>query len=241
MRYGLFSDVHGNLPAFTSVIRAFDQEKIDQYVCGGDVVGYGANPQECIRALKDLSAVCIAGNHDWAVLGKIDTTNFNPMARVAVDWTKINIKPEDQNFLEELNLIYKNDDFVLVHGTLQEPGHFHYLLSESEARETFSLMDRAVCFVGHTHMAGVFIEKDDRIQNFQSVNLEVQKDCRYIVNLGSVGQPRDGDWRASYCLLDTETKTISLKRVEYDVTEAQKRIRQAGLPDFLASRLTFGQ
>ncbi len=241
MRYGLFSDVHGNFPALESVIHAFQNENIDQYFCAGDVVGYGADPVRCIDRVKNLPSVCVAGNHDWAVLGKVDTSDFNPAAKAAIVWTKKNISSEDSNFLKGLTLIHKNADFILVHGSLQEPERFHYLFDREETRGTFDLMDRAVCFVGHTHVAGVFVEENHRVSDFSFSNLKVEKNRRYIVNLGSVGQPRDGDSRAYYCIFDTKTKMISIKRVDYDVTETQRRILNAGLPEFLASRLILGQ
>ena len=241
MRYGIFSDIHGNLQAAEAVISAFKQEHISGYFCVGDIIGYGANPRECIRAVKDLKVVCIAGNHDWAVLGKTDITYFNSAAAEAVVWTQNQLSEEDFTFLKGLELTFKNEYFILVHGTLRDPEHFNYLFEQKQALEIFRLMDRPVCFVAHTHVPGVFLQTSTNIVYSSAVDIQIQKEYRYIVNVGSVGQPRDGNPMASYCIYDTQAKTICVKRIPYDVKEAQKRILDAGLPPFLASRLASGR
>ncbi len=241
MRYGIFSDIHANWEALESVLRAFKKENIDSYFCVGDVVGYGANPGECIKAVQDIRAVCVAGNHDWAVVNKTDIRYFNAMAKAAVEWTKRSLNKEERNFLEKLELVYRSDDFILVHGTLQEPQFFHYLIESIQAKEMFALMDRNVSFVGHSHMPGIFIEKGNRIQYTLSAEVTLESQSRYIVNVGSVGQPRDGNPKPSYCIFDTKEKTISIKRINYLIEEAQKKIIAAGLPVFLASRLAVGR
>ena len=241
MRYGIFSDVHGNLEAMEALRRAFTQEGIDQYYCVGDVVGYGANPHECIEEVKKLQAVCVAGNHDWAVLGKTDTRFFNPVAKAAVNWTAKNISRDDIDFLEGLDLTYKNEDFILVHGTLQEASQFHYLFDIEQAVVMFELMDRNVSFIGHTHVPGIFLKESNHINWLPSFEVNVKDNGQYIINVGSVGQPRDGDPRAAYCLFDTKEKIISVKRIDYDIESAQRKIIEAGLPSFLAHRLKTGQ
>ena len=241
MRYGIFSDVHANLEAMESVVNSLRREKIDNYFCVGDVVGYGANPHECIEAVKSLGATSIAGNHDWAVIGRVDTRYFNPMAKEAIHWTKRYALREDMIFLDNLKLIYKNDDFILVHGTLQEADYFHYLIDDRQAQETFELMDRDVCFVGHSHVPGIFTKKENRIQYSSMSEIYLEDGCQYIINVGSVGQPRDGNPMAAYCVYDTEAKTIFIKRINYIVEEAQRKIMKAGLPAFLASRLAVGR
>ena len=152
MRYGIFSDIHAILEALEAVVRALQKESVDSYFCVGDVVGYGANPHECIEIVRDLSIPCVAGNHDWAVVDRVDTRYFNPLAKTAVDWTKDSISPSDKKFLENLKLVYKNDDFILAHASLHEALYFHYLREEEEARKTFAVMDLSVCFIGHTHI-----------------------------------------------------------------------------------------
>lgn len=241
MRYGIFSDIHGNLEALETVLAAYKKERIDHYFCVGDVVGYGANPHECIEAVRNLGAVCIAGNHDWAVVEKVDIEYFNPMARAAVLWTRKVAGRDDMAFLDRLKLIYKNDDFILVHGTLNEPAYFHYLVDSNQAELIFPLMDRNVCFVGHSHVAGVFVRKENKIEYSNISEIKIEEGCQYIVNAGSVGQPRDNNPAAVYCVYDTDEKVIQVKRVDYDVEAAQKRILEAGLPSFLAVRLAAGR
>ena len=241
MRYGIFSDIHGNLLALEAVTSAFEEEKIDKLLCVGDFVGYGANPHECIKKIQDMGAIGIAGNHDWAVVGKTDLQYFNPMAREAILWTKNHLLPEDIDFLNRLELVLTCEDFMMVHGTLFEPHYFHYLFEENQARTAFSMMTKDILFVGHTHMAGIFIQGQRGVHYVTSESVTMKNDCKYIVNVGSVGQPRDGNPSASYCVFDVTTKTIVLKRIPYDIEEAQKRILQAGLPPFLALRLALGQ
>jgi len=241
MRYGIFSDVHSNLEAMEAVLQAFRKEKVDRYFCVGDIVGYGANPHECIEIVKDLKAPCVAGNHDWAVVDRVDTRYFNPIAKMAVSWTKDSISPDDKAYLENLRLVDKTDDFIIVHGTLQEALYFHYLTEEGQAKAMFGLMDRDVCFVGHTHVPGVFVQKKQQVAYMLYSKITLDGHAKYIVNVGSVGQPRDGNPMACYCVYDTEEKTVAIKRVNYNVEEAQRKIIDVGLPPFLASRLAAGK
>ena len=241
MRYAIFSDIHGNLQAMDAVLDAVKQEKADRCFFVVDVVGYGANPHECIDMLRGLDAVSIAGNHDWAVAGKVDLAYFNDLARDAIIWTQKYALREDMEFLNRLKLLYKNEDMILAHGTLHEPEAFHYLMNRFQAAESFRVMDRTVCFVGHSHTPGVFIQKEEKIQYFSHIDFHMEEKGKYLVNVGSVGQPRDHDPRAAYCIFDADTKKIILKRVPYDIAQAQKRILQAGLPPFLAGRLAAGQ
>jgi len=241
MRYGIFSDIHANLEAMEAVFKVFQKESVDSYFCVGDVVGYGANPHECIEIVKDLKAPCVAGNHDWAVIDRLDTRYFNPVAKTAVVWTRGAISPEDKGFLESLQLVYKNNDFILVHGTLQEALYFHYLVEEEEAKRMFALMDRPICFVGHTHVPGIFVQHKQRVGFVFHSKLKLDSGIKYIINVGSVGQPRDGNPMASYCIYDTEDNSIAIKRVSYNIAEAQRKIIEVGLPPFLAHRLASGK
>lgn len=241
MRYGIFSDIHGNLEAMMAVAEAFKKENVDCYFCVGDVVGYGANPNECVEVVKAISSVCIAGNHDWAVIGKVDTTTFNPVAKEAILWTAECSTSQALAFLSDLELIYKNEDVILVHGTLQEAGFFHYLVDIVQAQIMFSMMDRAVCFVGHSHIAGIFDKSQNGIVYAPPREVKMEAGHQYIVNVGSVGQPRDGDPRACFCVFDTGENVIQLHRVAYDIKEAQRKIVEAGLPEFLAYRLAVGR
>jgi len=241
MRYGIFSDVHSNLEAFNSVLSAYEQEQIDVYLCVGDIVGYGADPKACIQNILDRNIVTVAGNHDWAATQQCPITYFNPYAKQAVLWTRKHVDPSDISYLNNLDLIYKKEDFCLVHGTLVHPDGFDYMMGVGQAKATFGLMDCSICFVGHTHAPVVFIKDEEKISYSRSdfVNIDPQK--RYIFNVGSVGQPRDRDSRACYCIYDSTNKVVETKRISYDIQMAQKKILDAGLPSFLAMRLSYGQ
>lgn len=241
MRYGIFSDIHGNLEAMEAVIYAFEKEVIDRYCCVGDIVGYSANPHECIEIVKNLKAACVAGNHDWAVVDKTDIRYFNPMAKEAIYWTRLHASREDMAFLDGLGLIFKSEEFILAHGTLQEPSFFYYLTDEMQAGAMFRLMDRNVAFVGHSHIPGIFIQIQNHVECLPAFDVQLAQGCKYIVNTGSVGQPRDGNPMATYCIFDTAAGTISIKRVNYDIESAQKKILKMHLPPFLASRLAVGR
>jgi predicted phosphodiesterase len=241
MRYGILSDIHGNLQALQAVLAALKTEGVDSYVCLGDVVGYGANPQECLELLTGLTSICLSGNHEWAVLDKIDTSSFNEHARSAVEWTKARLSDPAKSLLGAWPLVYKNHDLVAVHATLFHPERFAYLMSVRQARETFMLMDKKICFIGHTHAPGILVEQDQAVSAITSPQCRFEPQARYIVNVGSVGQPRDGNPLAAYCIYDTDEKGVNIRRINYDIAQAQRRIMEAGLPDFLAQRLALGR
>lgn len=241
MRYGIFSDIHSNLEAFSAAIEAYKNERIERYLCIGDIVGYAANPSECIDKVRELKAVIVAGNHDWGACGRLDLEYFNPTAKEALKWTMGFLSKAESDFLSSLPLAYSEENFILAHGTLDSPEEFYYLDSMDEADRTFSILDKQVCFVGHTHRPGVFIERDNELFYKGLSSLQVEDNKRYIINVGSVGQPRDGDFRASFVIYDTAAKNVELKRIDYDFTAAQKKILRAGLPEFLARRLSEGR
>ncbi len=241
MRYGIFSDVHGNLEAFQAVIQAYKKENLDAYLCAGDSVGYGANPVECLHLIGELKTQGVAGNHDWAVAGKCDSHYFNRMAAEAVFWTQHQLSIEDRKALGNLDLVYSNDDLILVHGTLYEPACFHYLVERGQADRIFHLMDRNVCFIGHTHVPLILARDGGGMKALPVSKIEMNPGVRYIVNVGAVGQPRDGNPLAAYCIYDSRTRTLEIHRTVYDIETAQRKILEAGLPEFLAYRLGLGQ
>ncbi len=240
MRYGIFADVHGNLPALKAVLRALQSENPDQYLCVGDIVGYGANPQECLDLVGNIEAISVAGNHEWGVLDKIDLDDFNDLAREALVWTQRHISREARDFLSHLDPTFKNKDLAMVHSTLPYPERFEYLTNFDQLVSMFPFVETPVCFVGHTHVPKIYVEEGSQIYEAASFKIEMASSARYIVNVGSIGQPRDGNPRAAYCVYSVEEKTIAVQRVEYDILESQRRIREAGLPDFLAWRLAWG-
>ena len=240
MRYGIISDIHGNLEALEVAIKALLREKLDKVLCGGDIVGYGADPEECIKKTKELCSAIVSGNHDAASSGLHDARNFNDAAKNAISWTQKNLNREEITFLKKLNLVYQNEHFTLVHGTLQSPEEFRYMVDGDAARETFLLMKKPVIFVGHSHVPGIFSQKNKRINFFCKEKMKISKGEKVIVNTGSVGQPRDGDPRLCYAVYDTDKNTIELKRLPYDIEKAREKIVNAGLPQFLANRLRGG-
>lgn len=242
MRYAIFADVHSNLEALEAVLAAYENESIDKYLCVGDVVGYAANPRECIQNLKNICTITVAGNHDWASVNLFSTDKFNNFAAEAIFWTRQNLGEGDRYFLEALKLTYQNEDLTLVHGTLDRPGDFNYLTDGYIAEETFNLMQTNVCFIGHSHVAGIFIKgQDDRITYRQDNSMDIKQENKYIINVGSVGQPRDGIPYAAYCVYDTKEKELWIKRVNYDRETTRKKIIAAGLPGFLGDRLMMGR
>jgi len=240
MRYGILSDIHGNLEALQAVLTACQKNMIEQFLHAGDIVGYGANPKECLEIVRKLGIPTVAGNHDWAVSGQLDPMFFNPMAKEAVYWTQKQLSAEEIDFLSHLELVYRNDDLILTHGTLSEPQRFHYMKYFSQADETFDLMDRDLCFIGHTHSPQIIMKQSGKSLPSETLNIQIKEGCQYIINAGSVGQPRDGEPMAAYCLYDTELRSIEIKRVVYDIKLAQKKILDAGLPASLAYRLSVG-
>jgi predicted phosphodiesterase len=242
MRYGIFSDIHSNLEALEAALNAYKKETIDKYLCLGDVVGYATNPKECINKIRALAMITVAGNHDWASANLFSTDYFNPDAREAIFWTKSNLDNEDKCFLESLKLTYKSDALVLVHGTLNDPQDFNYMTDDFAALDTFRLLETNICFIGHTHIAGVFIkDKNDSAYYSSQEQVKIENGNKYIVNVGSVGQPRDGNPCACYCIYDTDKKEVQIKRVSYDIKTTRKKIIDAGLPQFLGDRLVIGR
>jgi len=242
MRYGIISDVHSNLEAFRAVLDALSKARIDEYLFIGDLVGYGADPHECIKEMKALGPKeLIAGNHDRGMLGLLDIRYFNEYAAEALIWTKGVLGKEDLDYFGSFRLIYESDRFTLVHGSLEKPEDFNYIMDEDEAYRTMKLMKTAICFVGHSHAAGIFHSAGGRAAFAVRPNIKIEPGNKYIVNVGSIGQPRDGDSRAAYAIYDDKAAVIEIKRAAYDINAAQQKIRDAGLPEWLASRLAEGR
>jgi len=241
MRYGIFSDIHSNLEALEAVAARYAREGIEQYFCAGDVVGYAANPNECVALVKKYAFVTVAGNHDWACVGLCDAMQFNLFATQALEWTRARLSDESRDFLRSLRLEFVNKDLTLVHGSLDNPEEFDYMFDSAAASRTFRILKTQVCFVGHTHVAGYFVmDRHSAIQYRQDASLALEDGNRYIVNVGSVGQPRDGNSCAAYCIYDTEKKEISIKRTEYQIDFARKKILESGLSRSLGDRLLTG-
>lgn len=241
MRYGIFSDVHANLEAFQSVLRAMEGENVDAYICGGDIVGYGADPSQCIKLTKGLTPNVICGNHDWASVGLFDISYFNRYAKEAVCWTAEVLDEAEKSYLKNLKVIYEKKKFIVVHGSLDKPEEFHYILDLYSALQNFYIMQKRICFIGHSHSPVVFSKSGDDVTYTKLSKVKIDENTSYIVNVGSVGQPRDGDPRACYVVYDEDNNTVEIKRTPYDIKKAQSKILNAGLPPILAERLSIGR
>jgi diadenosine tetraphosphatase ApaH/serine/threonine PP2A family protein phosphatase len=241
MRYAVFSDIHSNLEAFDAILDTIARSRIDKNLFLGDIVGYGASPGECIARLRALDALSVAGNHDGAVVAMTPIEYFHEEAYQAVLWTQEHISEADRVFLRGLPLTREVASFCLVHGTLQRPQDFDYMIDSDRAGKTLALCRQKVCFVGHTHAPGVFEATGEKIVYSEGARFEFKEGRRYIVNDGSVGQPRDGDPRACFCIFDDAALTLEFRRVPYDVAAAQKKIREAGCAPYLADRLSVGR
>ncbi len=242
MRYAVLGDIHSNLAAFEAVLQDVEGKGgFDKIWCLGDVVGYGPDPHECIERLRQHDHICVAGNHDWAAIGKMDTADFNPVAARACQWTAQQLTEEDVDYLKNLPLSLCQDDFTLVHGSPRDP-IWEYLLSIEAAQDNFACFETAYCLVGHSHVPLIFgLASNKAVYKMFSerTSLKLGKK-RLIINPGGVGQPRDGDPRASYALYDAEARTVCHYRVEYDIPATQKKMTERELPTPLIVRLSVG-
>lgn len=244
MRTLVISDIHANLIALEAVLQEADG-RWDRLWFLGDLVGYGPNPNECVQRLRELTpAVALSGNHDWAVLNKLDTTEFNDDARWAVDWTRETLSAGNAAWLDSLPPLSVERPFTLAHASPRHPV-WEYIIDWQTARDNFDYFDTPVCLVGHSHIPLLFLlsERSPRPEFYLisgGDTVEMGGDERMIINPGSVGQPRDGDPRAAYALLDDEARTWELHRVPYDIAGTQARMREHKMPSRLIERLEYG-
>ena len=241
MKWAILSDIHGNLEALKAVLGCIFKEDILKLAFLGDAVGYGANPNECMDIIKGRADVFIAGNHDYAVAGLTDIASFNSLARKAIEWTKEHLPKRNLSFLSRVSLIDNTDEFTFVHSTPYNPQDWGYLLSLNDVIQSFNFCKSRICFIGHSHIPAVFI-KDNRGRVYPSnpFTVHLREGYRYIINVGSIGQPRDGISEAAFGIYDTRESLYTLKRVPYDIATAQKKIIEAGLPEHLARRIAIG-
>jgi len=247
MRCLVISDIHSNLAALQAVLDDVQNrsQSYDIVWCLGDVVGYGAEPNECIDLLRTLPHICLAGNHDWAVVGKLDLRTFHDTAAYVVEWTQEHITPQNMNYLKARPERLPHGDYLLVHASPREP-IWEYITDVNVAEENFDVSSESFCLVGHTHVPVVFV-KDGRTGNVHvslpsaTVPVTLKRDSRYIINPGSVGQPRDGDPRAAYAILDTGSGAWTPFRVEYPVKTTQKIMKSCHFPPRLVDRLEYGR
>jgi diadenosine tetraphosphatase ApaH/serine/threonine PP2A family protein phosphatase len=240
MRFAIFSDIHSNLEAFEAVLADARDNNCTDFVCLGDVVGYNANPHECVERVREMDCPVVKGNHDEQASLLESSRDFNEMAEAAIQWTRDHLTEADKEWLRDLKLQRQVRDFTIVHATLDTPEQWGYVFNNLDAAASFTYQRTPVCFFGHTHVPMAFV-RDEGVQRRQIDKLRIEPGNKYFINVGSVGQPRDGDWRAAYCIYHIESNLVEQRRLKYDLETAQKKIIDAGLPRLLAERLALGR
>lgn len=240
MRVAVFADVHGNYEALDAVLKAITYDSPDLSICLGDMVGYGPDPARCIERMRSEGIQCLAGNHDHGVLGYIDETIFNYFAREALLWTREQLNTSQMDYLRSLGLVAHFSMFATAHGSLHGAELFNYIQTLFDAEMSFEALDKAAFFYGHTHIPMVFFDTTPMTYTMEG-DVEIEPGMRVLVNVGSVGQPRDEDPRAAYCIYDVDKHKVTFRRVPYEVHVTSEKIIRAGLPEALALRLEMGK
>lgn len=242
MKYGILGDIHSNLEALTAILEKAEQENVDRFICIGDIVGYNANPRECLQIVRDLNPdVVTKGNHDEQASSEMELVGFNPQAAKAIEWTRNHLRDDDRIWLA--GLPYRQtigSRMTVVHATLDMPHMWGYVFDKFSAEVSLGYQFTQLCFFGHTHVPLAF-EKFGTVTGGKYDEVWLQPNHKYLINVGSVGQPRDGDPRAAFATYSPEERIVKLHRVEYDVEKAQQKILDAGLPERLAQRLSYGR
>jgi len=240
MRLAILSDLHANLEATEAVLSDARERDCTHFICLGDVVGYNANPHECVEIVQKMECPVVKGNHDEQASLTESSRGFNALAEAAINWTRAHLTNEDKEWLRDLRLSQQVHDFTIVHATLDTPEQWGYVFNNLDAVASFAYQETTVCFFGHTHVPGAFV-RDDGVKRMKVDQLTIEDAKKYFINVGSVGQPRDGDWRAAYCIYHLDKSVVEQRRVKYDLAAAQKKIIQTGLPRMLADRLELGR
>jgi predicted phosphodiesterase len=240
MKYSIIADIHANLEALEVVLEDAKAQKCTHYACLGDVVGYNANPKECLDKIRDMNMPCVKGNHDEYCSTDTNLEGFNPHAAEAIEWTRQQLTEEDRQWLRDLKYIRLVTSFSIVHATLDGPQRWGYVFDRLAAAASFTYQNTAVCFFGHTHVPVAFI-RDSVVRGGTYSKFKIEPGRKYFINVGSVGQSRDGVPKATYVVYDMDESSIELRRLDYDIAKTQAKIRAAGLPERLAERLALGK
>ena len=240
MKFAIFGDIHANLEAMEAMLQDAAEHDCTHYVCIGDIVGYNANPHECLEIVRGLDCPIVKGNHDEEASLDTDLVGLNPLAEQSMRWTRDHLTEEDKEFLRDLKMVRQVRDFTIVHATLDTPSGWGYVTNKFDAMASFSYQYTPVCFFGHTHTPVTYV-KASSVSVERSAMVEIELGKKYFINVGSVGQPRDGDPRPSYCIYDMGGQRVVNRRIEYDRAKAKKKILDAGLPSMLADRLDVGK
>jgi len=244
MRLAFISDIHANFEALESVLADIEQQKVDEIICLGDIVGYGANPNECAEIVRKKSSTILLGNHDAAAVNLLATHHFNSHAKIAIEWTAGALKTDIRSFLLSLPLTITRDALTLVHSTPYEPNMWYYITSLEEAAFNFQYFETNVCLVGHTHIPIIIVldkKKEVYVHQATRVNVREMNGSRLLINVGSVGQPRDRNPQSCYAIFNTETGDFVYHRVTYDIEKAQAKMKKIKMPEFLITRLREGR
>lgn len=240
MRYAIIADIHANLEAFNTVMADAKAMNCTHYACLGDVVGYNANPKECLDIVRGMNIPCVKGNHDEYCSAETDLEGFNPHAQEAINWTRNQLTEDDRKWLRDLRYIRLVASFSIVHATLDGPQRWGYVFDKLAAAASFTYQNTSVCFFGHTHVPVAFV-RDSMVRGGTYSKFKIEPGKKYFVNVGSVGQPRDGNPKASYVVYDLDEGSIEIRRLDYDIATTQRKILEAGLPPRLAHRLAEGK
>ena len=240
MKYAIIADIHANLEALEVVLEDTKAQKCTHYACLGDVVGYNANPKECLDIVRSMNLPCVKGNHDEYCSTETNLEGFNPHAAEAIQWTRQQLTEEDRQWLRDLKYIRLVTSFSIVHATLDGPQRWGYVFDKLAAAASFTYQNTAVCFFGHTHVPVAFI-RDSVVRGGTYSKFKIEPGRKYFINVGSVGQSRDGVPKATYVIYDMDEGSIELRRLDYDIAKTQAKIRAAGLPERLAERLALGK
>lgn len=240
MRFAIFADIHANLEAFEVVLADARDQGCESHICVGDVVGYNANPRQCLQRVQSLNCPVVKGNHDDYAASESSLESFNPLAEAAIQWTRDQLSSEEKKWLGNLPLTLEISGFTIVHATLEDPHGWGYVLNQLDAAASLSRQRTELCFFGHTHSPRAYIQ-DNSVIGLSYDRLILDPGRKYFINVGSVGQPRDGDWRAAYVVFDDQLRAIQLRRLQYNLPKTQEKILASGLPPRLADRLAFGK
>jgi predicted phosphodiesterase len=240
MKYAIIADIHANIEAFEVVLDDIQKQKCTHIACLGDVVGYNANPKECLDKVRSMNIPCVKGNHDEYCSTEEELEGFNPNAAEAVTWTRQQLSDDDKKWLRDLKYVRLVTNFTIVHATLDQPQRWAYVFDRLMAAASFTYQNTAVCFFGHTHVPLAFI-RDSQVRGGTYSKFKVEPGRKYFVNVGAVGQPRDGIPKAGYVVYDMDEGSIELRRLDYDIDTAAKKVLAAGLPQRLADRLYVGK
>lgn len=240
-KIAILGDIHANIDALNAVLEDANAENVTDFLCVGDVVGYNATPNECVETIKKIASFTVCGNHDHYCAFDESLDDFHPVAANVIEWTRRELTSENIEWLKKLPYSIVNKNITLVHSTLDMPERWGYVFDSIEAESHLNYQNTQFCFHGHTHVPTIFKKQGHMVEQLPPQDIKIELGKKYFVNTGSVGQPRDGNPMSSYCIFYPESQQICFRRVAYDVSAAQSRIRAASLPERLAARLERGQ